>query len=51
MLEKKHINPIFESYTYEQIIRKCGVQAEEIAKLLGKKPIKKPKKEEEKGGE
>jgi len=52
MLEKKHINPAFFSYTYEQIIRRGGAQGEEIAKVLGKKPKKADKKtKEDKGGE
>ena len=52
MLEKKHINPIFFKYTYEQIIRKGGSQGEEIARVLGKKAEKiTKKKKEDKGGE
>ena len=53
-LTKQHINPIFNSYSYERIMRECGDQAEEIAKVLGKKatPKKSSKKDKEgKGGE
>ena len=53
MLEKKHINPVFFNYSYEQIIRKGGAQGEEIARVLGKKAEKKTfkKRREDKGGE
>ena len=42
-LEKKHINPVIAKWSYARIIRECGDQAEEIAKLLGIKKAKSKK--------
>ncbi len=44
-LEKKHINPAIAKWSYARIIRECGSQAEEIAKLLGIKKVSKSKKD------
>jgi hypothetical protein len=45
-LEKKHINPVIFTWSYAKIMRECGDQAEEIAKVLGKKAEKKSKKKD-----
>ena len=42
-LEKKHINPVIAKWSYSRIIRECGSQGEEIAKVLGIKKPSKPK--------
>ena len=43
-LEKKHINPVISNWSYAKIMRECGEQAEEIAKVLGIKKVSKKEK-------